>query len=145
MIEDIIKEELDRLEKEIDRLEDIIDKKDEDHYKKYEGVKENDPYKIQERYQEFLDNREPQQSKLRKLLRRQRYIKPYKLSELSDFGDVMTLKHFISCVKSGGFIDYDGYGKYIKDDMETDIEIYPSDVKNKNVRKEFDKIIWFNR
>ena len=57
----------------------------------------------------------------------------------------ISLKDFIECVKCGGFINYDGYGKYVKNGMETDIEIYPSDVKNKNVRKEFDKIIWFNR
>lgn len=142
---ELIKEELEKIDKEIDRLEDIIEKKDDKHYKFYENKKDDDSYKINERYQEFLDNREPEQSQLGILHRRKRLIKPYKLSKLSDFGDVMTLDDFIGNVKCGGFIDYDGFGMYLKGDMETDIEIYPSDVKNRSIRKEFEKIIWFNR
>jgi hypothetical protein len=141
---DLIKEELVNIEKEIDRLEDIVEKKDEEHYKKYENP-QRDFSKLHEQYQEFLDNKEPEQSQLRTLYRRQRYIKPYKLSEIPNFGTVMTLDEFIGNVKCGGFINYDGFGRYIKDDMETNIEIYPSDVKNKSIRKEFDRIIWFNR
>ena len=35
--------------------------------------------------------------------------------------------------------------KFVENDMMTNIEIYPSDVKKGNIRKEFNKIIWFNR
>jgi hypothetical protein len=69
----------------------------------------------------------------------------YDLSELPDYGDVMTLEHFIENVKDGGFIDYDGFGNYVKDGKMSNIEIYPSDVKHNMIRKDFDTIIWFNR
>ena len=65
--------------------------------------------------------------------------------ELSDYGDVMPLTAFIECVKDGGFIDYDGFGYYVRDGKESDIMIHPSDIKRGNVRKDFDTIIWFNR
>ena len=94
---------------------------------------------------DFLKYAGPEINKLGELSREKRMIMPYKLSELSDFGDVMTLKEFIGCVKCEGFIDYDGFGYYVKDGQETNITILPSDVKHKAVRKEFDTIIWFNR
>ena len=67
------------------------------------------------------------------------------LSELDNNGHVMTIKNFIATVKMGGFVDYDGFGRYVKDNQESDIEIYPSDVKYKSIRTDFDKIIWFNK
>ena len=82
------------------------------------------------------------------LSRQYRLVKPYKLSRhpiKKDDGDLMSLREFISCCKSGGFIDYDGYGRYVKDNKETDITIYPSDVDHKSIRKEFKEIILFNR
>jgi hypothetical protein len=96
-------------------------------------------------WQEFLEYAGPEIEKLGELSRAKRMIMPYKLSELSDFGDVMSLKHFIDCVKSGGFIDYDGFGRYVEDGKETNITILPSDVKHNAVRKGFDTIVWFNR
>ncbi|MFA5366331.1 MAG: hypothetical protein WC333_00210 [Dehalococcoidia bacterium] len=98
-----------------------------------------------ENYQKFLKHTEPERRKLGKLNREMRMIMPYELSELPDFGDVMSLDHFIECVNDGGFIDYDGYGHYVKDGKETNIEIYPSDVKYASIRLEFDTIIWYNR
>lgn len=70
---------------------------------------------------------------------------PYELSELSDYGDVMSLESFIECVKDGGFIDYDGFGYYVKDGKESNVMIIPSDVKRKRIRTDFDTVIWFNR
>ena len=81
---------------------------------------------------------------IQKLSKEYRLIKPYELKELSG-GDVMSLQHFIDCCESGGFIDYDGYGYYVKDGKESDIYIYPSDVKAGKVRKDFDTVVWFNR
>jgi hypothetical protein len=57
----------------------------------------------------------------------------------------MSLKNFISNVKSGGFIDYDGFGRYVRNNEESDITILPSDIKHKSIRKDFDTIIWFNK
>ena len=82
---------------------------------------------------------------LNKIERKIRLIRPYELSELPKYGDLMPLEDFISCVKMGGFIDYDGFGNYVKDGMISDIEIIPSDVLNNSVRTDFNEIIWFNR
>ena len=76
---------------------------------------------------------------------------PYELEKIPDYGDVMLLSDFIEDVKCGNFIDYDGNGQYIKsgekgeEDMMTNIDIYPSDIEDGVIRKEFDKIAWFNR
>jgi len=79
------------------------------------------------------------------LNREKRMIMPYELSELPDYGDVMPLSDFIDRVKSGGFIDYDGSGDYVKDGKISNITIYPSDVKHNSIRNDFDTIIWFNK
>lgn len=88
---------------------------------------------------------EPYSKKCGELSRKIRLIKEPNFTEISDFGDVMSLEHFIENVKCGGFIDYDGYGLYVKDNKESDIKIRPSDVEHNSIRKDFDTIIWFNR
>ena len=93
-------------------------------------------------YQERL---QPSAEKVEYLDRQIRKIKPYELSKIPTYGDVMTLTKFIECVVSGGFIDYDGSGNYVKDGQMTDIDIYPSDVYHDCIRNEFDTIIWFNK
>jgi hypothetical protein len=88
----------------------------------------------------------PFQAKLRALDRELRMIIPYELmNEIVDDDDVMSLKEFIHAVKLGFFIDYDGYGRYVKDGKKTNIEILPSDVKYRAIRKEFNTIVWFNK
>lgn len=123
---------LKEIEEEIDALNTIIDKKE----KKWDNSRSWDDYSA------YMS---PEWKALAKLDREKRMIMPYELSELSDYGDVMTLEEFIGCVKCGGFIDYDGHGYYVKDGKETNIMVIPSDVKHKSIRKEFDTIIWFNR
>ena len=123
---------LEEIDKEIEELENIIELK--------EKVWDNS--KSWEEYSEYL---RPENRKISELGRERRMIMPYELEEMPTYGDVMSLEHFIDCVKSGGFIDYDGYGHYCKDGMETNITIHPSDVKHKSIRKEFDTIVWFNR
>jgi len=127
--------ELEKLEEEID----IWEKRYEEKENKWDWTSDAKTF---EEYKHFL---QPEISKLSELKRKLRMIMPYELSELPDFGDVMTLKHFIGCCKAGGFIDYDGYGHYVKDGKETDILIFPSDVKHNSIRKDFDTIIWYNR
>jgi len=93
----------------------------------------------------YEKRREPVWAKIGALSREKRLIMTPTFRELPTYGDVMSLKQFISCVKSGGFIDYDGHGCYVKDGKATDINIYPSDHHYKSIRKDFDTIIWFNR
>jgi hypothetical protein len=96
-------------------------------------------------YQENCEKLKPLLNKINHLSQQLRLIKKPEFNKLADYGDVMSLKEFIECVESGGFIDYDGFGRYVKDSMESNIRIYPSDVKSGNVRKDFDTIIWYNR
>jgi hypothetical protein len=97
-------------------------------------------------YDEYEIAIAPFQAKLRSLDRELRMIMPYELmNEIADDDDVMTIKEFINAVKSGGFIDYDGYGRYVKDGKKTNITILPSDVKYQAIRKDFNTIVWFNK
>ena len=67
-------------------------------------------------YDEYEIAVAPFQAKLRALDRELRMIIPYELmNEIADDDDVMSLKEFIHAVKLGFFIDYDGYGRYVKD------------------------------
>lgn len=125
---------IERLEKEIDELSDYI------HTKMY-SVNMIDIKTIDE-YDNICRD---EKRKLNELNRKLRMIEPYNLSDIPNYGDIMSLEHFIDCVKSGGFIDYDGFGRYIDNDRMTSIEIYPSDIKHDSIRKGFDNIIWFNR
>lgn len=128
---------IEEIDKEIKKLDKILEKKELN----WDFTKE--PFDFW--YKQYLEYRKPESKRINELYRERRMIQPYILSKICDYGDIMTLEHFIECVNSGGFIDYDGYGHYIKDDQETDIEIYPSDVKYGSIRNEFNKIIWFNR
>jgi len=120
------------LRDEIDKLYILLEKKE----RKWDNTK---PY---DEYREYV---RPEYKKINEFGRQLRMIQSYRLNELPDFGDVMSLEHFIECVDCGGFIDYDGFGYYVKDGKESDIEIHPSDIKYNMVRKDFDTIIWFNR
>jgi hypothetical protein len=71
---------------------------------------------------------EPETKIQAKLGRQIRLMRVPELEPLDDNGDHMTLNKFISNVKGGGFIDYDGYGKYATKTKKTDMG---SDVWNK--------------
>lgn len=122
------------INKKINILTEKLSKKNND----FDFVKSNS-FADWELYQE------PELSLIEELSREKRLIIPYKLSKISDLGNVMSLNEFIENVNDGGFIDYDGYGNYIMNNQKTDIVIYPSDVRNDSIRYEFDTIIWFNR
>lgn len=79
------------------------------------------------------------------IYREYRMVQVPNFSPIPDYGDVMTLKEFESACKDGSFIDTDGFGYYVNDDQETDIEIFPSDYHYGTIRKDFNKIIWFNK
>jgi len=73
-------------------------------------------------------------------------FKGIKFKEIDSYGDLMTIKDFISAVKSGNFIDYDGTGLYAFKDMQTkDIEVLPSDISKGKVDKRFTHVMWYNK
>jgi hypothetical protein len=97
-------------------------------------------------YDEFEIAIAPFQAKIRALDRELRMILPCELNGNLEKDDcVMSLKEFIHQVKSGMFIDYDGWGRYVKDGKKTNIQILPSDIKYNAIRKGFDTIVWFNK
>lgn len=104
-----------------------------------------DKYKT---YEDFEKALAPYQRDMRNLERQLRMIMPCKLdgAEVTKNDCVMTIGEFITSVKSGCLIDYDGWGYYVTDDNKrTNLMVYPSDVKYNAIRKEFNKIIWFNK
>lgn len=89
----------------------------------------------------------PFKKKIAELERENRMERPASLGEEVDHKeeDVMSLNDWKECVNQGLFIDYDGYGEYVKDGRKTKIEIYPSDLKYGAIREEFDTVVWYNR
>lgn len=67
------------------------------------------------------------------------------LVPIPEYGDHMTMEEFLDSVKCGGFIDYDGHGKYATDKIMTDIIVRPSDYKKGLIKKEYTHVVWFNR
>lgn len=67
------------------------------------------------------------------------------MEPIPKYGRHMKLNMFISNVMSGGFIDYDGSGRYATETEISDIQIYPSDIRNGIYRKDFKYIVWFNK
>jgi hypothetical protein len=97
-------------------------------------------------YDEYEIAIAPFQAKLRALDRELRMILPCELMDKIDgTDDVMTIIEFTNAVKSGLFVDTDGYGRYVKDGKKTNITIVPSDVKFQAIRKDFNTIVWFNK
>lgn len=95
--------------------------------------------------EQFQNHMEIYYDKVERASRNYRMIAEPKYEDIPTYGDRMSLDSFIKNVKTGGFIDYDGSGNYIKDGKMSDITIYPSDVENHAIRKDFSEIIWFNR
>jgi len=98
-------------------------------------------------WEEFCEYMKPEWDVLAELDRELRMLMTpeFRDRKIEADDDVMSLKDFIGCVKCGGFIDYDGSGNYVRDGKISNISIYPSDVKHKAIRKDFDTIIWFNK
>lgn len=127
------------MNEEIKKLEEELERAYEEDNKRFNDAPPN------MNFEEFEDYMSVTSKKVAEISRKLRLIKEPTYSELPEYGDVMSLEQFIGYVESGGFIDYDGFGRYVKDDKESDINIYPSDVKNGSIRKDFDTIIWYNR
>lgn len=96
-------------------------------------------------YTEWLRTMEPEQSQINELNAKMKLIKAPEFEEIPDYGDCMTIGDFIECCKDGNFIDYDGFGYYATEDKMTDICVYPSEIMSGVYRKDFPKVVWFNR
>lgn len=65
--------------------------------------------------------------------------------EVPDYGDHMTLEEFRENVECGGFIDYDGFGHLATATQESDVRIYPSDLKTMKIDVKYTHVVWYNR
>ena len=129
-----LKERVEKLEKEIEEIEDFLSSKDAEFMETTSS------------YEEYSEKRRPSTSKIATLDRQRRLIMPAVAGKkVGAKDDVMPIQDFIENCKCGGFIDYDGFGQYVRDGVEYNVEIYPSDVKHNSIRKDFDTIVWFNK
>lgn len=65
------------------------------------------------------------------------------ITKVPEYADLMTKEEFIESAEEGFFIDYDGHGYPVKDNMmNNDHVIYPSDC---NFPDDATHIAWFNR
>jgi len=69
----------------------------------------------------------------------------YAMKPQDSIGDIFPIASWISNCRSGGFIDYDGFGHYATLTEESSIMVYPSDVKAGKIRNDFTHVIWYNR
>lgn len=96
-------------------------------------------------FNQFQDALEKSSNKVSDLERQIRFLKEPEFTELSKDDHIMSLTDFIESVNDGSFIDYDGFGHYIKDNKDTGIVILPSDIEKNSIRTEFREIVWYNR
>lgn len=125
-------ETLEELDLEIEKIEESYERK-------------LNEFDFSKSFEEFTKFMQPETSILASLSRKRRMITGYNLSDIPDYADVMSLQEFIDACNCGGFIDSDGFGHYVLDGKETDIDIFPSDIKHKCIRKEFDSVAWYNK
>jgi len=131
---------MDSKEKLVENLEKQLETAQDESQEAFEKAPHNMDYK------EFHEYMKPFNQKVSTISRLLRVTKtPTFENDIPAYGDIMSLKDFIENVKCGGFIDYDGSGNYVKDGKESDISIYPSDVKYGAIRTDFDTIVWYNR
>jgi hypothetical protein len=145
---------IEKIEKRIKELDDILEKRQ----KEWWSMKDKNTTfsTFTGSWEEYCKYREPEISEVIVLEREKRMLMTPQLSEpmKSDLdgkviGDLFTIKEFIENCEDGGFIDYDGSGNYAKEVngkmMESNISIFPSDIKNKSIRVDFTHVLWYNR
>jgi hypothetical protein len=67
---------------------------------------------------------------------------------IPDYGDHMTWEDFVSAVKTGGFIDYDGHGNLATATECSDKNIVPSQITRPSGYKKpawCSHVVWYNR
>jgi hypothetical protein len=70
---------------------------------------------------------------------------PPGLWPLDGIGDHMPMADWLSCVRSGGFIDYDGYGHLATATNKSENVVRPSDVKLYTMPEWATHVVWYNR
>jgi len=67
--------------------------------------------------------------------------------EIDKSSDLMTLKEFVNCCTSGGFIDYDGNGYYASATHESNIPAIPSMITSKMILDNplLTHVVWYNK
>ena len=98
-------------------------------------------------YEDFEALHEPFTDEACPLLHERQQLTPTEWGDIPDYGDLFTMKEWTECVKTGGFIDYDGSGCYSDGKRMSNKSISPSDVRRGHILddKEFTHVIWFNR
>lgn len=97
-------------------------------------------------YSEFEERARPIMKSMVDLGREQRMLIDFELEdEVGPDDHLMTIEDFIDSCKCGAFIDYDGYGDYVKDNRKSNITIQPSDIAANCIRPEFTHVVWYNR
>jgi hypothetical protein len=77
------------------------------------------------------------------------YTRPIKFSSTNNYGctdgsDVYTVEEFRGACRSGGFMDYDGFGYPVKDNMiNITISVNPSQVHL--IPEDATHIVWYNK
>lgn len=73
-------------------------------------------------------------------------LRAWKLEALPDYGDHMSMEEFVECVRSGGFIDDDGFAHYA---TETHLiqgpTVCPSEILQGNYHRSATHVVWYNR
>ena len=59
--------------------------------------------------------------------------------------ELCTLQEWIGCVRCGGYIDYDGYGRLATATHVSDVEICPSELVNYKFPNWATHVMWYNR
>jgi len=81
-------------------------------------------------------------------LKAKRKKKEPKFEPIPDYGDHMTWEDFVSAVKTGGFIDYDGHGNLATATECSDKNIVPSQITRPsgfNKPSWCSHVVWYNR
>ncbi len=126
----------------IKQIEEEIDSLDNDIKSKDKNWDFSSTFSIG-RMDEYKNYILPEVTKQSLLYRELRQICDYKLNEIKE-GWHITIEKFIDNVTGGGLISGDGFGHYATTTHESDVEVYPSDVKYKSLRKDFTHVVWYN-
>ena len=129
----------------MERTVEIVEKENELALEESSNRFNNAPTEPMMNFQELEDYMGPVNEKVSILSREFRMLLVPEFDELPKYGNVMSLESFIENCNDGRFTNYDGFGNYVKDGKESNIKIYPSDVRYGTIRSDFDTIIWFNR
>lgn len=66
--------------------------------------------------------------------------------DIPGYAHVMTIEEFTSHCESRGFINYDGFGRYVKDGKEYPVEVYPSHLfRDFGFDKRYTHVAWYNK